>query len=181
MSTPPSRPLTPADYPLSINRPDLLRTPTGKSVSDLTMAAVVSGELSADDLRIAPQTLELQAQLAEASGRPQLAANFRRAAEMAVIPDVEVLQMYNALRPRASTGAELRSLADRLEGTYSAPTCAGLVREAAEVYARRRLLAPDAATDADGPVASGDVPPTAADDVAAADLTPELSERTPRT
>ena len=38
--------LTPADYPLSINRPELLRTPTGKALSDLTMAAVVSGEVT---------------------------------------------------------------------------------------------------------------------------------------
>jgi len=160
MSTP-SGPLTTADYPLSINRPELLRTPTGKSVTDLTMAAVVSGELTADDLRIAPETLELQAQLAEASNRPQLAANFRRAAEMTAIPDAEVLQMYNALRPRASTAAQLGALADRLEGTYSAPVCAALVREAGEVYARRNLLAGETVE------ADGDVPNVAADDVAA--------------
>jgi propanediol dehydratase small subunit len=130
-----------ADYPLSINRPELLRTPTGKPISALTMDAVVSGELTADDLRIAPETLQLQAQLADASNRPQLAANFRRAAEMTAIPDTEVLAMYNALRPRASSAEELTELADRLEHTYSAPVCAALVREAALVYERRNLLA----------------------------------------
>lgn len=133
--------LTTGDYPLSVNRPELLRTPTGKPITALTMDAVVSGELSAEDLRIAPETLELQAQLADASNRPQLAMNFRRAAEMCAIPDAEVLGMYNALRPRASTAAELAAMADRLETTWSAPVCAGLVREAAEVYARRDLLA----------------------------------------
>ena len=141
MSAPRPPELTAADYPLSINRPELLRTPTGKPITALTMDAVVSGELSAEDLRIAPETLQLQAQLADASGRPQLAANFRRAAEMTAIPDVEVLGMYNALRPRASTAAQLAELADSLEGSYGAPVCAALVREAAEVYARRDLLA----------------------------------------
>jgi propanediol dehydratase small subunit len=55
--------------------------------------------------------------------------------------------MYNALRPRASTAAQLDQMADRLETTYSAPVCAGLVREAAEVYARRDLLARPTADD----------------------------------
>lgn len=142
--------LTTADYPLSINRPELLRTPTGKPITALTMDAVVSGELSADDLRIAPETLQLQAQLADASGRPQLAANLRRAAEMTAIPDAEVLAVYNALRPRASTGEQLAALADRLDGDHAAPVCAALVREAAEVYARRGLLArPQSGADAD--------------------------------
>ena len=147
LSASPPPELTTADYPLSINRPELLRTPTGKPITALTMDAVVSGELSAEDLRITPETLQLQAQLADASNRPQLAANFRRAAEMTAIPDDEVLAMYNALRPRASTAAQLDQMADRLETTYSAPVCAGLVREAAEVYARRDLLARPTADD----------------------------------
>jgi propanediol dehydratase small subunit len=148
MDTSPTTGLTVADYPLSVRHPERLRTPTGKPITALTMDAVVSGELSAEDLRIAPETLQMQAELADASGRPQLASNFRRAAEMTAIPDTEVLAMYNALRPRASSGAQLAALADRLEGEYSAPVCAALVREAAEVYARRNLLArPDAGAD----------------------------------
>jgi propanediol dehydratase small subunit len=145
MDTSPTTGLTVADYPLSVRHPERLHTPTGKPITALTMDAVVSGELSAEDLRIAPETLQMQAELADASGRPQLASNFRRAAEMTAIPDTEVLAMYNALRPRASSGEQLAALADRLEGEYSAPVCAALVREAAEVYARRNLLArPDA-------------------------------------
>jgi propanediol dehydratase small subunit len=66
---------------------------------------------------------------------------------MTAIPDTEVLAMYNALRPRASTGAALAELADRLETTYAAPVCAALVREAAEVYERRDLLARPAGAD----------------------------------
>ncbi|KGH44915.1 MULTISPECIES: diol dehydratase small subunit [Modestobacter] len=149
MSTSQDTRLAAGDYPLSVNRPELLRTPTGKPITALTMDAVLSGELSAEDLRIAPETLELQAQLADASNRPQLAMNFRRAAEMCAIPDAEVLGMYNALRPRASTADQLASMADRLEGTWSAPVCAALVREAAEVYARRDLLARPAAGSED--------------------------------
>ncbi|MHA6792340.1 diol dehydratase small subunit [Pseudonocardia bannensis] len=137
----PSISLGPADYPLSINHSELLRTPTGKALSDLTMDAVVSGEVTADDLRIAPETLLLQAQLADASDRPQLAGNFRRAAEMTAIPDAEVLEVYNALRPRASSKEQLLAIAERLEGHYGAAESGALVREAAEVYERRNLLA----------------------------------------
>ncbi|NMO89197.1 diol dehydratase small subunit [Actinomycetospora sp. TBRC 11914] len=133
--------LTPADYPLSINRPDLLRTPTGKALGDITMAGVVSGEVTNEDLRVTPDTLVMQGQIAESVGRRQLGENCRRAAEMTAIPDEEVLAMYNALRPNASTAAQLEEIASRLEGTYSASTCAALVREAAQVYAARTLLA----------------------------------------
>ncbi|GLZ46100.1 glycerol dehydrogenase [Actinomycetospora sp. NBRC 106375] len=133
--------LTPADYPLSINRPELLRTPTGKTLGDITMDAVVSGEITAEDLRVTPDTLVLQGRIAESMGRRQLGENCRRAAEMTAIPDAEVLAMYNALRPNASTAAQLEEMASRLEDTYAAATCAALVREAAQVYAARNLLA----------------------------------------
>ena len=139
LSASPPPELTTADYPLSINRPELLHTPSGKPITALTMDAVVSGELTAEDLRIAPETLQLQAQLADASNRPQLAANFRRAAELTLLPEDEVMALYEALRPHRATGEELESLAARLE-QVPAPLCAALVREAAAVYARRGLL-----------------------------------------
>jgi propanediol dehydratase small subunit len=139
---PQSRPdLGPGDYPLSVNRQDLLRTPTGKPLSALTMNAVVAGEIVAEDLRIAPETLQLQAALAESVQRTQLAANLRRAAELTAVPDAEVLAMYNALRPRASSKAQLLTIAENLESKYQAAVCGALVREAAEVYERRDLLA----------------------------------------
>lgn len=133
--------LTPADYPLSINRPELLRTPTGKALSDITMSAVVSGEITAEDLRVTPETLVMQGRIAESMGRRQLGENCRRAAEMTAIPDAEVLAMYNALRPNASSADQLEEIAAKLENTYSATICAALVREAAQVYAARNLLA----------------------------------------
>ena len=133
--------LTPADYPLSVRRPELLRTPTGRPLAEVTMAAVVAGDVTAEDLRVSPDTLAMQGRIAESVGRRQLGENCRRAAEMTAIPDEEVLAMYNALRPRASTAAQLEEVASRLEDTYAATTCAALVREAAQVYAARKLLA----------------------------------------
>lgn len=129
------------DYPLAARRPELLRTPTGKPIDDLTMQAVLSGEVAPDDLRISPDTLRLQAQIAERVGRTQLARNFRRAAELTALPDELVLSIYNSLRPNASTKQQLTDIADRLENEFSATLCAQLVREAADVYQRRDILA----------------------------------------
>ena len=128
------------DYPLGVHHLDTLRTPTGKHIEDLTIEAVVAGELSAEDLRIAPDTLDMQARIADGVGRLQLGENFRRAAEMAPIPDERVLEMYNALRPNASSKEQLTDLAEELENEFSAVRTAALVREAAEVYERRNLL-----------------------------------------
>ena len=129
------------DYPLSLNRQDLLFTPNGKSIADITMDAVMSGDVTASDLRITPETLRPQAQIAEKVGRKPLGANLRRAAEMTAISDERVLQIYNALRPNASTKAELDAIAEELETQYGATMLAGLVREAADVYERRDILA----------------------------------------
>ena len=70
---------------------------------------------------------------------PQLAENFRRAAELAGLPDDEVLALYEALRPGRSTAAQLLVHADRL-ASAGAVRNAALLREAAEVYERRGLL-----------------------------------------
>lgn len=130
-----------ADYPLSVHRTDVLFTPTGKSIEDITIEAVMAGEVGAEDLRITPDTLRLQAQLAEKVGRPQLGDNLRRAAEMTAISDERVLEIYNALRPNASTKPELDAIADELDTVYGATLLAALVREAADVYERRDVLA----------------------------------------
>jgi len=128
------------DYPLAEKRPDLIRTPRGKTLDDITLEKIMSGEITAEDLRITPEALELQAQIAEAAGRSQIALNFRRAAEMTRIPDQRLLEMYNALRPNRSTAAELTAIADELEQKYGAKLCAAHVREACEVYGRREIL-----------------------------------------
>ncbi|HMQ32108.1 MAG TPA: diol dehydratase small subunit [Chloroflexaceae bacterium] len=131
------------DYPLAEKRPELVKTATGKSLSEITLDAVVSGAVKAEEIRITPQTLEYQAQIGESIGRPQFAGNLRRAAEMTAVPAARILQMYNALRPNRSTKAELLAIADELETQYAAKICAGFVREAAEVYERRGVLRRD--------------------------------------
>ena len=131
------------DYPMAEKRPELVKTATGKSLTDITLDAVVSGAVKAEEIRITPQTLEYQAQIGESIGRPQFARNLRRAAEMTAVPDARILQMYNALRPNRSTKAELLAIADELDGKYGAKVCAGFVREAADVYERRGVLKKD--------------------------------------
>jgi propanediol dehydratase small subunit len=128
------------DFPLGAKRPDLVKTATGKRLDQITLEAAINGSITADEVRITPETLELQAQIAEKVKRPQLARNLRRAAELTRIPDERVLQIYNALRPYRSTKAELIAIADELEGKYGAKVNAGFVREAAAVYERRGRL-----------------------------------------
>ena len=131
------------DYPLAKKRPDLVKTSTGKSLDDITLEAVVSGAVKAEEIRITPQTLEYQAQIAESINRPQLARNMRRAGELTQVPDKRVLEIYNALRPNRSTKAQLLAIADELENTFGAKVCANFVREAAGVYEARGVLRKD--------------------------------------
>ena len=124
------------DYPLGSERPDLVSTPGGLALDELTLDA----GLDASELRATPTTLRLQAEVAEAAGRVQLADNLRRAAELAPLPDDTILEIYTALRPGRSSAADLESWAERLE-KLDAPLTAAFVRDALGVYARRGLLA----------------------------------------
>ena len=125
------------DYPLGSRRPDLVRSPTGRAHADLEL----DSDVSAADLRATPETLRLQAEVARAAGRSQLADNLVRAAELTAIPDGTILEIYTALRPRRASAEELEAWAARLDEA-GAPANAAFVREAAEVYAERGLLAP---------------------------------------
>jgi propanediol dehydratase small subunit len=116
------------------------RALSGRPLEDISVEAVVDGTLERDDIRIHPDTLRHQAAVAEQHGNPQLAGNLRRAAELASLPDEELLRIYEALRPGRSTAAELEAIAVSLDAD-AAPLCATLVREALTVYGRRRLLA----------------------------------------
>ena len=91
------------DYPIYEKHPEMIKTLTGKPVDAITMDAILKGEITADDCKITPETLELQAQIQESFGNPQVAANFRRAAEMTRIPDERILEIYNAMRPNVYT------------------------------------------------------------------------------
>lgn len=128
------------DYPLGTRRPDLVSTPGGFSLSDVTLAALRAGRIDAAEIRATPETLRRQAQVALAAGRVPLAESLERAAELADVPDHVLLAAYTALRPRRATGAELEEWASRLEG-YGATRTAAFVREAAAAYEERGLLA----------------------------------------
>lgn len=124
------------DYPLGSERPDLVTTPGGLSLEELRF----EDGLDAAELRATPATLRLQAEVAAAAGRPQLADNLRRAAELAPLPDETILEIYTALRPGRSSAVDLESWADRLDA-LDAPLTAAFVRDALRVYATRGLLA----------------------------------------
>jgi propanediol dehydratase small subunit len=130
------------DFPLAEKRPELVKSMKGLNLNEITLEKVVAGELSFDDVKIRPETLEYQAQIAESAGRPRIAANLRRAAEMTRIPDERLLQMYDALRPYRCTKAELLAIAEELESQHQAKICAAFVREAADVYEQRGRLKP---------------------------------------
>ena len=52
-----------SDYPLAEKRRELVKTATGKSLDDITLDAIMSGAVKAEEIRITPQTLEYQAQI----------------------------------------------------------------------------------------------------------------------
>jgi propanediol dehydratase small subunit len=112
---------------------------SGRPVDEITLDAVRAGEVTPADIRIHPTTLEHQALVAEQHANPQLAANFRRAAELTDLPDDRIMAIYEALRPRRSTKSELLAIAEDL-ATAGAPLNAALVREAADAYEARGLL-----------------------------------------
>jgi propanediol dehydratase small subunit len=129
------------DYPLAEKRPELVRSARGKALQDLTLAAVEAGEVTLEDLRITPQALKDQAVIAEKAGRPTLARNFERAAELVEVPQDALLRIYELLRPgRARDKAELLAAAALLRDTYRADRMAAFVEEAAAIYERRGLF-----------------------------------------
>lgn len=132
--------VTKEQYPLGEKIPEKLESPTGVKLSDMNYADVIDGKLNFEDLRVRPQTLELQAQVAESVRRDAFAGNMRRAAELIAVPDERLLEIYNALRPYRSTKQELLDIADELEGKYDAKVSAKLVRDAAAVYEKRNRL-----------------------------------------
>jgi propanediol dehydratase small subunit len=133
--------LTLADYPLAERRPELVRSLSGKAMSDITLDALIAGEVGMNDLRIDSDALRRQAEIARAAGRPTLAQNFERAADLVAVPQEVIMRVYDLLRPgRAKTKAELLAAADELRQAYGASIMAAFVEEAAEVYDKRGLF-----------------------------------------
>lgn len=132
--------ITREQYPLSQHIPEKIKGMTGKTPADITIESVMDGSATAEDIRISGDVLRMQADVAQTSGKKQFADSLRRAAEMTVIPDERVLEMYNMLRPNRATRQQLEDLAKELEDVYNAPMTAEFVRGAAKVYEKRNIL-----------------------------------------
>lgn len=129
------------DYPLAEKRADKVRGARGKTLPDLTLDAVIAGEVGIEDLRITPQALQAQSDIARSAGRPRLADNFERAAELVDVPQDVIMRTYELLRPgRAKSRAELMDVAALFRSNYQAERIARFVEEAADVYDRRGLF-----------------------------------------
>lgn len=127
-------------YPLIEHAHEQLRAASGRKLAEVQPEALDSGELTISDVQISAETLREQAAIARAAGYTQLAANLARAAELTAVPNEELLQMYELLRPGRASYEELIGLAETLETRYHAPENAHLVREAASVYRERGML-----------------------------------------
>jgi propanediol dehydratase small subunit len=129
------------DYPLAERHPDKVIGKHSKTLSDITLDAVISGDVTIEDLRITPAALHAQANVAHSAGRPRLGENFERASELVDVPQDVVMQVYELLRPgRAADKGQLLATAKMLRDTYKAVRIANFVEEAAEVYEVRGLF-----------------------------------------
>lgn len=135
--------MTRDDYPLYGKHRDLVKTPTGKNLDDITLNDVTNDQIKGDEMRITPEALKMQGEIAAAAGRPAIQKNFQRAAELTKVPDARVLEMYNALRPYRSSKQDLLDIADELRNKYNAPICAAWFEEAAKYYESRKKLKGD--------------------------------------
>ena len=128
-------------YPVGDRQPERVRTRHGRRLADLTLDNLLAGSVTGSDFGITGEALRLQAEIAEQAGRPNLAQNLRRGAEIATVPDDVLLEIYELLRPgRAHSADALRESADDLRRTYGAEETARLIDEAATVYERRDIF-----------------------------------------
>ena len=87
------------DFPIAETRPSKVKGKRGMALSELTINAVLEGTVDLEDLQITPEALLQQAEIAKSVGRKTLSENFERAAEMNNLPNSEVMEIYELLRP----------------------------------------------------------------------------------
>jgi propanediol dehydratase small subunit len=121
--------------------PDPRRSVSRADPATLTLEQLRAGKIMPDDVTISRETLLAQAARAETEGYPQLARNFRRAAELTAIPNDVLLQTYEKLRPYRSTYYELLAMSQEIAARYDAPETGEYIRQAAEAYRAKGLLA----------------------------------------
>lgn len=119
---------------------DPRRQESALAPSDITLDALREGKIAPDDVTIRRHTLEAQAERAVAEGFPQLARNFRRAAELTAVPGPMLLDIYEKLRPKRARYDELLSLSQEVIARFDAPETGAYIREAAEAYRKKGLL-----------------------------------------
>ena len=129
------------DYPLAETQPGEVRGPRGLSLEDITLERVLDGSVTMEDLRITPEALIAQGEIARDAGRPTLAENFTRAAELVNVPQDVIMQVYELLRPgRARSKQELLEAARMLKEQFGASRIAAFIEEAADTYEQRGLF-----------------------------------------
>ena len=129
------------DYPLAETRPDQVKGKRGKTLADVTLDAVIGGQVTMEDLRITPKALQSQAEIARAAGRPTLALNFERASELVEVPQDFIMSVYELLRPgRAKSKQQLLDAAKTMREVHKAERIAKFIEEAAETYEKRGLF-----------------------------------------
>ena len=127
-------------YPLGEYEKDRIQSKTGKKLTEISLDAVMKGQISSDDIKISKETLKAQGQVARENDNLPMEKNFERAAELVDVPDDVILKMYDKLRPNRSTKLELVMMAQELIEKYNAKNCARRVMEAVEVYEKRGVL-----------------------------------------
>ena len=119
---------------------DPRKSESSLALEDITLEALRNGTVAASDLTIRRQTLLDQAALADSRGYPQLARNFRRAAELTLIPNDLLIETYEKLRPYRATYYQLLALSQEIAARYDAPETGDYIRQAAEAYKAKGLL-----------------------------------------
>lgn len=110
--------------------PDVVRAQSGRPVSEVDVAAVLAGDIGPDDIRISPDGLSRQADVAREHGDVQLAENLLRAAELVALPEDQLLEYYELLRPGRATPDGLRAAGEELSNR-GLPRVAAMFMEAA--------------------------------------------------
>ncbi len=137
-----SQPKDGIQYPLREHCAQQLKAKSGKPYEQVTYEALIRGEVEKDDLKTHADTLWLQAEIAYRDGKKQFGDNLMRAAEMTAIPDEEVLEIYNLLRPNRTDKKTLLQAAEKVRRDYGANAIAALIESAAQVYEKRGIAKP---------------------------------------
>lgn len=132
-----------SSYPLLEKHPELIKSTKGTPLKDVTIENILNDSISFDDCKIHHDTLIYQAEIAKDSGYYQLGENFRRAAELTVIPDDFILKVYNAIRPFRASKDEILKIIDTLESEYAAYKNAEFIREALQTLEKNHQFKDD--------------------------------------